>query len=128
MTERYDVPLVLAWLALLAVGIVMVSSASVAMSDSALYHFVKHCAFVFASLCVFGFVLNIPLRVWEMIHRPCLFVAITLCALVLVPNIGHEANGSKRWISLGLFTLQVSEISKLLVLVYLAGYLARAFD
>lgn len=128
MTERYDVALVLAWLALLAVGVVMVTSASVAMSDSSLYHLVKHSAYVLAALCVFGFVLNIPLRIWEVVHRPCLFVAITLCALVLVPNIGYEANGSKRWISLGLFTLQVSEVSKLLVLVYLAGYLARTGD
>ena len=126
MTDRYDVTLLMVWLVLLAAGVVMVTSASVAMSASSTYHLVKHGVFVIAGLGAFGFVLSVPLRFWEVLHRPCLFVAILLCAFVLAPNVGHEVNGAKRWIGLGFFTLHASEIAKFLVLVYLAGYLARA--
>ena len=54
-----------------------------------------------------------------------LVAALALLVAVLVPGIGREVNGSTRWISTGLFNLQVSEPAKLMILVYLAGYLAR---
>ena len=128
MTERLDMTLVLTWLSLLAAGIVMVASASSALSDSPFLHLAKHGLYVFAALAAFVGVLAIPLHFWEASHRWCICAAIMLCALVLVPGIGIKLNDARRWIDLGAFTMQPSEVAKLLITVYLAGYLARVGD
>ena len=51
--------------------------------------------------------------------------AILLLGLVLIPGIGHTVNGSTRWLNLGLFTFQISEVVKVLLVIYLSGYLVR---
>ena len=123
MSERQDATLAMTWFALLAFGVVMVFSASATLGATALQ--ARHAVFLLAALFTFAIVLSIPLRHWESAHRPCLFLAIALLALVLVPGIGREANGAQRWIGLGGFALQPSEVAKFLVTIYLAGYLAR---
>ena len=125
MTERLDMTLLLTWFCLLATGVVMVASASSALSDNAFGHLAKHGVYVFAAMAAFGLVLAVPLWFWEASHRWCICAAIVLCALVLVPGIGHEVNGARRWINLVGFSVQPSEVAKFLVAVYLAGYLAR---
>ncbi len=121
MVDRLGATVLMAWFAALATGVVMVASAA---TESA-YVF-RHCVFVAAALVVFAVVSNMPLRVWETLHRWCLVAAIAICALVLVPGIGLEEGGARRWIWLGAFTLQPSEAAKFLLAVYLAGYFARA--
>ena len=125
MTERFDMTLFMAWLLALAVGMVMVASASVSLAEHAWFYASRHGVYLAGGLCAFAVTLAIPLRFWEAVHRPCLLLAILGCAAVLVPSIGHEVNGSRRWISLGFITVQASEVAKLLLLVYLAGYLSR---
>ena len=125
MTERHDMALLLTWFCLLATGLVMVASASSALSASSFLHLAKHGVYVLAAIAAFAIVCCIPLHFWERSHRWCIFAAIALCALVLAPGMGHEVKGAQRWIDLGAFTLQPSEVAKFLVTVYLAGYLAR---
>jgi len=122
--QRWDAMLLLVWLTILGLGTVMVASSSVAIGNS---YILKHCAFLLASLLGFGVVVAIPLGVWEKCHRLAWLLAVILCLLVLVPGIGVEVNGARRWIGFGGLSLQASEFAKFLVLVYLAGYLAR-FD
>ncbi len=124
MNAHQDAPLALTWLALLAFGVVMVASASAALGAVAIQ--TRHGVYLLAALFTFTAVLSIPLRHWEAAHRPCLFLALALLVIVLLPGIGREINGAQRWIGLGGFTLQPSEIAKFLVPVYLAGYVARA--
>ena len=124
MSGRQDAPLALTWFALLAFGVVMVASASAAVGAVAVQ--ARHAVFLLAALFTFAAILSVPLRHWETAHRPCLFLALILLAVVLAPGIGREVNGAQRWIGLGGFTLQPSEIAKFLVTIYLAGYLARA--
>ena len=125
MTDRHDMTLLMTWLCLLAMGLVMVASASSALSDSSFLHLAKHGFYVLVALLVFALVASVPLHVWERSHRWCLFGAIAVCGLVMAPGIGHEVKGAQRWIDLGGFTLQPSEAAKFLLTVYLAGYLAR---
>ena len=66
-----------------------------------------------------------PLELWRRYHQWLLLLTFVLCAVVLVPGIGLRANGARRWIGLGAFSVQSGEVAKLLLLVYLAGYLAR---
>lgn len=122
MTARLDMTLLLSWLLILVLGTVMVASAAVAISESLVW---KHGIFLLVSLTAFALVLVLPLALWQRCHHLAWGVAVILGVLVLIPGIGLEVNGARRWIGLGAFTLQASEFAKLLVLVYVAGYLAR---
>ncbi len=124
MSERIDYPLLMTWLLILALGTVMVTSTGVAVDPGLLP---RQGVYLTLALLAFALVTLIPLRYWQATHRLAWLAAVILCALVLVPGIGLEAKGAQRWIPLGGFTLQPAEAAKLLLLVYLAGYLAR-FD
>jgi cell division protein FtsW len=125
MTRRLDYPLVMAWILILGLGIVMVSSAGIAKDVDLLP---RHAVYLMLALLGFGVTLVVPLAIWQSTHRLAWIVAVVLCVLVLVPGIGSEVNGARRWISLGGFTVQPAEVAKFLLLVYLAGYLARFDD
>ena len=128
MTQRLDMTLAMAWLALVVAGLVLVASASVAQPGGADYYVRKQLLFAVAAAGAFAVVLAVPMRVWEQLHRPCLILAIVLCALVLLPAISVEVNGARRWIDLGVMRFQPAEAAKLLTVVYLAGYVMRAGD
>ncbi len=125
MTERLDMTLVFAWCALLLVGLVMVTSAAAGQPEGTHYYLLLHCAYMAAALVVFGLIAVVPLRAWEVVHKPCLLFAFVLCVLVFLPGLAVAAKGAQRWIDLGLARFQPAEAAKLLVIVYLAGYIAR---
>lgn len=125
---RADLVLLLTWLALLATGVVMVASAAAGQPGGANHYLAKHVAFVILSLLAFAVVAATPLRVWRTFHKPCLVLALALCALVLTPGLSVEVNGARRWLDFGVARLQPAEWTKFLVAVYLAGYVARAGD
>ena len=134
MIERWDATLVLAWLALVLLGLVLVGSASAGFGDAVAsatgrgpdYYLKRQLLFTIAALMAFAVVAAVPLAMWERFHRPCLLLAIALCALVLLPALSLEEKGARRWIDLGVMRLQPAEAAKLLVVVYLAGYVAQA--
>jgi cell division protein FtsW len=66
--------------------------------------------------------------VWEKSGPSLILVAICLLVLVFIPGIGVKVNGSYRWIDLGVARLQVSEIVKLICILYMAGFLTRHVD
>ena len=128
----YDQGLVWASLLLLGLGVVMVYSASIAIAGSnrytgyqESYYLFRHLMFVAVSL-LFGFIaFQFPLRAWQKM-APYLFIAgIVLLVLVLIPGVGREVNGSKRWISLFVANLQPSELMKLFAVLYAADYAIR---
>lgn len=125
MSGRFDLPLIMAWLLLVALGTVMIASAVVVATDASA---VKHGFFLLLAGCAFAVCLLVPLDWWFSGHRLAWLGALTICGIVLLPGIGHEVNGAKRWISIAGFTLQSAEIAKFLLLVYLAGFLARFSD
>ncbi len=121
----------LVWaIALLAVfGLVMVGSASISIADrdlgQPLYYLYRQLAFLGLGLAAAAAVVNMRLRAWERSGPLLLVFAYFLLLVVLIPGVGREVNGAVRWIPLGVFNLQVSEPAKLLMMVYLAGYLVR---
>ena len=129
---RFDWWLGSAALILLCLGLVMVASASISTAqrqlDQPLYYFHRQALFVGLGLLFAWITLQIDLRVWAR-HSPLLLVfGMILLALVLIPGIGHEVNGASRWIRIGMFSLQPSELMKLYLALYLAGYLVRRSD
>jgi len=129
LAKHCDTKLMFAVMMLLGVGLVMVASSSIEIADRAtgdpLYYFKRQ--FVFALLGVSaGFALTkIRLTHWENSGMAILLFMVVLLLLVLIPGLGRTVNGSTRWLALGPFGLQVSEVVKLLLIVYLAGYVVR---
>jgi cell division protein FtsW len=126
---RLDYGLLAAVAGLLLLGFIMVSSASISIADRQLgqpfYYAIRQAVFLTLGLLTAFLVFRVRMALWSRAGLSCLLLALLLLVLVLVPGVGREVNGATRWISLGLFNLQVSEPAKLLVLVYLAGYLVR---
>jgi cell division protein FtsW len=126
---RPDAWVLLPALLLLSVGIVMVGSASIAVAEgqgAGPYHYlVRHLVFIGTGVFLASTLRVIPMAFLERVSRPMLALSILLLLLVLVPGVGHTVNGSTRWIRLGLINFQVVEAVKLMVIIYLAGYLAR---
>ena len=129
---EYDRALVWCAVALLALGVVMVYSASIAIAEGGrstnynpTYYLVRHAFFVAIGLVLAVAAFQVPVRLWQQ-AAPILFVAgLVLLVLVLIPGIGREVNGSRRWISLGIVNLQPSEIVKVFVVLYAADYTVR---
>ncbi len=119
-------------LLLMALGLLMVASSSVALAERQtgmpLYFFYRQLAYVAVGLTVGAVALAVPLKVWRQTSGFLLLGGIAVLGLVLIPGIGREVNGSMRWIDLGLFNLQPSEIVKVLMWLYVAGYLVRRSD
>ncbi|MDP3977574.1 MAG: putative lipid II flippase FtsW [Pseudomonas sp.] len=124
-----DFPLLAGCLALLGLGLVMIASASTEVAavnvGSPLYYMFRHLIYLVIGLGAAAVVLLIPLQLWQRLSGLLLLAAFALLVLVLVPGIGREVNGSMRWIGFGAFNVQPSEIAKLFVVIYLAGYLVR---
>jgi len=131
----FDQPLLWVVVTLLAWGLVMVYSASIALPDNprfgnyAATHFVtRHAFFMGIGLVASVVAFQLPVRTWEKL-APWLFaLALVLLVLVLIPQLGREVNGARRWIALGVMNFQPSELAKLAVLIYAADYMVRKME
>ncbi len=125
----YDLWLMGISLILVCVGLIMVASASISISakefDEPLHFFWRQGIAAAIGLSLAFIILKVPMRVWEMGSMSLLLIAIFMLALILIPGVGKEVNGSMRWIQLGPFSLQASEPVKLCIIAYLASYLVR---
>lgn len=114
---------------LLATGVVMVYSASVAYADremnNSAYFLVRHAAYTVLGLLFMAFTMRTRVRWWEKSGPYLLLIGIVSLFVVLLPGIGAHVNGSSRWIRLGILNVQPSEFMKLFTVVYVAGYLVR---
>lgn len=117
---------------LLALGLVMVYSASIATAEGSrfagyqpTYYLLRHGVFIAVGVAAGMFAFTVPVRVWQN-YAPYLFMVGTLLlVLVLIPGIGREVNGSRRWLSLFVVNLQPSELMKLFAVLYAASYVVR---
>lgn len=116
---------------LMLLGCLMVFSASISLGDSLKYHISEHYFFVrhVISLVValFGayIVWHIPMKAWKKMAFPFFLFGLFLLGAVFIPGIGKSTNGACRWIPLGLFNLQVTEVMKIAVLIYAADFTVR---
>jgi len=115
--------------ALLLGGFVILASASISISDNAAgnpFFYIQRQLIAAAIGAVAGSIcLFIPMQVWQKLGPLMLFMGLALLIVVLAPGVGHEVNGSTRWVRVGFINLQVSEPARLCFLMYLAGYLVR---
>ncbi|RLA01334.1 MAG: putative lipid II flippase FtsW [Gammaproteobacteria bacterium] len=125
----FDRGLLFSVVALLGLGLVMVGSASISIAaskwDQPLFYFNRQLIFSVIGIGLAWFVMTVRLSVWREMAPLLLFVGVGLLILVLVPGIGREVNGSRRWLPLGPVNVQVAEIIKLFSIIYVADYLQR---
>ena len=123
--------LVITSVALLIIGVVMISSASMDMAVETLgngYHYViRQLMFAVMGSMLALVAVNVPVAWWERSGWLLLGIGLLVLVLVLTP-LGRTVNGSTRWIPFGLFNVQVSEVAKLCLIAYLAGYVVRRRD
>jgi len=126
----YDRGLLFLVLALLAFGWVMVTSASLPISEklynNEYYISIKHAGFIIVALMSMLVVLFFKMQWWQRFNMQLLLVAVVLLIAVLL--VGSTVNGSRRWLSVGIFNLQAAEVAKLFFFSFLAGYLVRQHE
>jgi cell division protein FtsW len=132
LLASYDAVLIWVTLVLLTVGLVMVYSASIATAEAArftgyrgTYFLSRHALYVVLGIAAASIVMQVPMRIWQRISPWLFVIGVILLVLVLIPGIGRDVNGSRRWISLFVLNLQPSELMKLFAVLYAADYAVR---
>ncbi len=133
-SPRAELDMTLFWsvVLLLSLGLVMVYSSSIAMSEAeklsgyrAHYYLMRHAIYLTLGVIVAFITFQIPIALWQK-FAPALFIlGGFLLVIVLIPGIGRKVNGSQRWISLGFMTMQPSELMKFFAVLYAADYTVR---
>jgi cell division-specific peptidoglycan biosynthesis regulator FtsW len=117
---------------LLLSGLLMMTSASIEIASSQFgdpfYHLKRQVIFAMIGLLVAVITLHVPVKTWRSYSWFFLMVSYGLLLLVFVPGVGKVVNGSARWIDLGFFNLQPSELAKVFIVIYLASFLERHLD
>lgn len=126
---RVDAKCYLCVAVLITLGLVMVASSSMdfaAQRHGDPWYFLRRQATFLALGFAFGLiVLAVPLKLWNQFAGLLLILGLFVLAAVLIPGIGKLVNGSRRWLSLGGFTIQASEIAKFCFVIYFASFLSR---
>jgi cell division protein FtsW len=116
-------------LGIVLLGLVMVTSASVSIagqeSGQPFYYLERQLLLTLIGAAGAVLVFSVPTDMLERASLPLLALAIALLLIVLVPGLGHSVNGSRRWLRLAGANFQVSELARVLVLIYIASYAVR---
>ena len=128
----YDPWLLFSAISLILAGFLMITSASMEVAgvryDSPFFFAIRHLIFIVLGCLVAAVAFLIPSRFWQRTGHWWLMASLVLLVAVLIPGVGREVNGSSRWIPLGPINLQASELAKLFMIMYLAGYLVRRLE
>ncbi|MCE1238777.1 MAG: putative lipid II flippase FtsW [Azonexaceae bacterium] len=134
-TSEIDYALLWSALILLLGGMVMVYSASIAIAEGGrftnyqpAYYLIRHGVFLCIGLVAAAVAFQMPLKLWQK-YAPYLFmIGVVLLAVVLIPGLGRDVNGARRWLPLGFANLQPSELMKLFAVLYAADYTVRKIN
>ena len=133
-SPRAEMDMSLFWsvVLLLALGLVMVYSASIAMSEAEKmtgyrmhYFLMRHAIYLVLAAITAFIAFQIPIALWQKFAPALFIIGGFLLVIVLIPGIGREVNGSRRWISFGFTTMQPSELMKFFAVLYAADYTVR---
>ena len=131
----FDQPLLWVTLVLLIWGMVMVYSASIAMPENPrfakythTYFLTRHVLWLLMSFVAALLAFQVPVASWEKAAPWLFIVSLVFLIAVLIPHIGKVVYGARRWISIGPFGFQPSELAKFAVLLYAADYMVRKMD
>lgn len=130
--KPFDFTLCITIFLLLALGIVMVLSASAPSALStygnSYYYVIRQVGFAAVGLVCMFIISRVDYKIYKRFYKIAYIVSIIALASVIFPGIGKEVNGARRWIDLGFGTFQPSEIAKIGLIVFYAGYLTENKD
>ncbi|HVY53530.1 MAG TPA: putative lipid II flippase FtsW [Gammaproteobacteria bacterium] len=125
----YDYLLILNVLALILLGLLMVTSASITVSAQELHqpfhYFFRQMIYLIAGCGIGAIIMQFEIETWEHYSWLFLILALLFLTLVIIPGVGRSVNGSMRWIGAGPLGFQVSEFAKLAMIIYMSAYLWR---
>jgi cell division protein FtsW len=128
----FDYALIWSAIVLLSLGLVTVYSASISIAEASegtggfsAYFLVRHSIYLAAGLVTGLIAFQAPMHLWQKYSFHLFLLGLGLLIVVLIPGVGKEVNGSRRWISLLLVNFQPSEFMKLFMVIYVAGYTVR---
>lgn len=125
----FDRWFVAAVVCILLVGLLMMTSASIVISDKSLqqpfYFLFKQLVYLAIGVAIGSAVVQVQMDNWEKYGGYLLLAVLLMLSLVLIPGIGHRVNGSARWLGIGPLGFQVSELAKFAMVIFMAGYLVR---
>lgn len=128
----YDKWLIAAVIGLVIIGLMMVASSSVMISTKTYhqpFHFLlRQLCYLIAGLLLAVVIMRTDSSLWEKASVPLLLICLACLILVLIPGIGRMVNGSRRWLSLGPIGIQISELAKITMILYISGYLVRQHE
>ena len=132
LNSQPDFILLLSTFTLLAIGLVMISSASMDYASQRygdpFYHTRRHAIYLIIAL-IAGFIASkVSVELWQRSDKYLLLLSFIILTLIIIPGVGVTANNATRWLAIGPLTLQGSEVAKLGVIVYLGSYLVRQND
>jgi cell division protein FtsW len=114
---------------LVAIGIIMIYSASSIYAHSSLgdslFFLKRHLLYIIIGFVLMFFAMACDLKDVRKFSKPLILMAIFLLLLVLIPHIGRETSGARRWFKIGLINFQPSEFAKLAIIIYMADFVAR---
>ena len=114
---------------LIIIGLVMVTSSTVDFSaakfSNPLFFFKKQLIFIMLGILILYIITHIKTDFYYDYGQYFLLLSLIISLLVHIPGLGVTINGATRWINLGFFTLQVSEVSRLFFFIWLSGYITR---
>ncbi len=126
---KRDPILLTAIISLFALGLTLVTSASIAVAERQMgnpfYYTLHQGVAMLAGLIGASIICAIPIKTWYRLSGPMMVAALASLVLVLIPGIGKVVNGSARWLNLGVTSIQVSECCKLAVVIYMSSYVVR---
>ncbi len=115
--------------ALLLIGLIMVTSASMSIAARDLgnpfFYLERQFIYGFAGVLFAWAVTRVPAELWDKYSLMLMLLGLLLLLLVLMPGIGATVNGARRWLKLGPVNFQVSELAKVLVLTWVCSYSVR---
>jgi cell division protein FtsW len=126
---RPDIVLLIVTLILVTVGTVMIYSSSSIMAlekfKDGQYFLKKQLFFVILGIILMVFLTKVPYQKLKKLAYPAMVLSGILLVLLLIPHVGVRAGGATRWLRMGLFSFQVTELAKVAVVLFLAHYLTR---
>ena len=129
LSSHYDKWFILIVAAIVLMGLLMMTSASIVISDKQyhqpFYFLYKQLIYLTLGVLLGGIVLQWNIHHWEKSGGYLLLGVLLMLALVIIPGIGRHVNGSARWLGIGPLGFEVSELAKFTVVIYMAGYLVR---
>jgi cell division protein FtsW len=124
-----DFILMIVTFTLLAIGLIMVYSASAIWAEhkfnDSFFFAKRQTLFAGVGVIAMFFIMNINYWTWRTWSKTFIIACFVLLILVLIPGIGNERNGSRSWIGVGAFSIQPSEFMKLAMIAFLAKYLSE---